>query len=300
MQAVSNPYSKSTFTNALTYGKTEINGRRKYVYGMGGHEKVDEVKGSGNHYTAQYWEMDPRLGRRWNTDPVVKPHESPYAVFANNPIWFVDPNGADTSFADNAARTQFNETYKGVDNAIKGFDKKIDNKLAKWQEKGYDNERVNKRMTRQIGKLNSQRSQLLEIKSSFDEVINSETMFHYGTRPNPDGKYLSGGGTFYNKDENRVDIWFYSGLKGTLVHETRHGAGYSWGEWGWNNETNSPTNYDYQDEYDAYRQESNYTRIILQGMGRSKLEIMNVIKVNYGNKDYIIKEFHQYCEPEKP
>jgi hypothetical protein len=51
---------------------------------------------------------------------------------------------------------------------------------------------------------------------------------------------------------------------------------------------------------DAYRQESNYTRIILQGMGRSKLEIMNVIKVNYGNKDYIIKEFHQYCEPEKP
>jgi hypothetical protein len=106
-------------------------------------------------------------------------------------------------------------------------------------------------MTRQIGKLNSQRSQLHEIKSSFDEVINSETMFHYG-------------------------------------------------EWGWDNGTNSPTNYDYQDEYDAYRQESNYTRIILQGMGRSKLEIMNVIKVNYGNKDYIIKEFHQYCEPEKP
>jgi hypothetical protein len=89
-------------------------------------------------------------------------------------------------------------------------------------------------------------------------------------------------------------------LEGTLVHETRHGAGYSWGEWGWDNGTNSPTNYDYQDEYDAYRQESNYTRIILQGMGRSKLEIMNVIKVNYGNKDYIIKEFHQYCEPEKP
>jgi|AVFP01.1.fsa_nt_gi hypothetical protein len=246
-------------------------------------------------------EADKKSVQRFlSIDPVVKHDQSGYSALANNPIWFVDPNGADTSFADNAARTQFNETYKGVDNAIKGFDKKIDNKLAKWQEKGYDNERVNKRMTRQIGKLNSQRSQLHEIKSSFDEVINSETMFHYGTRPNPDGKYLSGGGTLYNKDEDRVDIWFYSGLEGTLVHETRHGAGYSWGEWGWDNGTNSPTNYDYQDEYDAYRQESNYTRIILQGMGRSKLEIMNVIKVNYGNKDYIIKEFHQYCEPEKP
>jgi hypothetical protein len=63
---------------------------------------VDEIKGSGNHYTSTYWEMDPRLGRRWNTDPVVKPHESPYAILANNPLWFVDPNGADTVevFAD--------------------------------------------------------------------------------------------------------------------------------------------------------------------------------------------------------
>lgn len=67
-----------------------------YVYGFGGHEKVDEISGSGNHYTAEYWEMDPRLARRWNPDPVVKFHESPYAILANNPIWFVDPNGADT------------------------------------------------------------------------------------------------------------------------------------------------------------------------------------------------------------
>lgn len=67
-----------------------------YRYGFGGHEKVDEVKGTGNHYTAPYWEMDPRLAKRWNPDPVVKHHESPYAVLANNPILFVDPSGADT------------------------------------------------------------------------------------------------------------------------------------------------------------------------------------------------------------
>ncbi|MGY6562856.1 MAG: hypothetical protein ACXITV_12210 [Luteibaculaceae bacterium] len=67
-----------------------------YRYGAGTQEMVNEVKGVGNHYTAQYWEMDPRLNRRWNTDPIVKFHESPYATFANNPIWFVDPNGADS------------------------------------------------------------------------------------------------------------------------------------------------------------------------------------------------------------
>ena len=29
-------------------------------------------------------------------DPVIKYHESPYVAFANNPIWLIDPNGADT------------------------------------------------------------------------------------------------------------------------------------------------------------------------------------------------------------
>jgi RHS repeat-associated protein len=67
-----------------------------YRYGFQNQEKLDEISGEGNHYSAEYWEYDPRLGRRWNIDPVVKHHESPYACFANNPIWFIDPNGADT------------------------------------------------------------------------------------------------------------------------------------------------------------------------------------------------------------
>lgn len=68
-----------------------------YRYGLQGQEKDDEVSGEGNSYTAEYWQYDSRLGRRWNLDPVVKTHESPYATFANNPIWFVDPSGADST-----------------------------------------------------------------------------------------------------------------------------------------------------------------------------------------------------------
>ncbi|MEM6342944.1 MAG: hypothetical protein AAF927_03655 [Bacteroidota bacterium] len=67
-----------------------------YRFGFQNQERVDEIAGAGNHYTAEFWEYSPILGKRWNTDPVVKPHESPYAAFANNPIWFIDPNGADT------------------------------------------------------------------------------------------------------------------------------------------------------------------------------------------------------------
>jgi hypothetical protein len=76
----------------------------EYRYGMNTQEKDNEIYGEGNSYTAEYWQYDARLGRRWNVDPVVKVHESPYATFANNPVWFVDPNGADTAFSDNETR----------------------------------------------------------------------------------------------------------------------------------------------------------------------------------------------------
>ncbi len=56
-------------------------------------ERDDEVSGNGNSYTAEYWQYDPRLGRRWNVDPVIYPWQSPYAAFNNNPIYFIDPDG---------------------------------------------------------------------------------------------------------------------------------------------------------------------------------------------------------------
>ncbi|ATL49388.1 hypothetical protein COR50_20625 [Chitinophaga caeni] len=67
-----------------------------YRFGMNGQEKVDEISGSGNHYTAPFWEYDPRIGRRWNIDPILKRYESSYATFANNPIGITDRLGNDT------------------------------------------------------------------------------------------------------------------------------------------------------------------------------------------------------------
>lgn len=62
-------------------------------FAFNGQEKVDEISGLGNHNTALFWEYDTRLGRRWNVDPVVKPFESSYATFSDNPIFNIDPNG---------------------------------------------------------------------------------------------------------------------------------------------------------------------------------------------------------------
>jgi len=67
-----------------------------YRYGFGNFEKDDEIAGEGNSYTAEFWQYDSRLGRRWNIDPVVKHDQSGYSAFANNPIWFSDAEGRDT------------------------------------------------------------------------------------------------------------------------------------------------------------------------------------------------------------
>ncbi len=67
----------------------------KYRYGFNGMEKDDEVKGKGNSYTTQFRGYDPRVARWISLDPFMAkyPHQSAYAGFNNNPIFYDDPTG---------------------------------------------------------------------------------------------------------------------------------------------------------------------------------------------------------------
>ena len=83
-----------------------------YRYGFNGQEKSDEI--ALGHTTAEYWEYDSRLGRRWNMDPVVNPNESQYACFGNNPILFNDPLGLyKTKFG-----AEMHKWYRGIEGTI--------------------------------------------------------------------------------------------------------------------------------------------------------------------------------------
>lgn len=85
-------------TLKVVYGKLYKNKNSYagvYRYGFNGQMKDDAIDANGNHYTAEFWEYDPQIGRRWNRDIVSKPWISDYATFGNNPIYFIDPNGAD-------------------------------------------------------------------------------------------------------------------------------------------------------------------------------------------------------------
>ncbi|WPQ63704.1 hypothetical protein SIO70_02370 [Chitinophaga sancti] len=84
-----------------------------YRYGFNGQEKSNEIKGEGNIYTAQFWEYDPRVGRRWNVDPRPDVSYSPYAVMQDNPIWYNDPAG-DTGILQSGSSSRDNPTVVGT------------------------------------------------------------------------------------------------------------------------------------------------------------------------------------------
>ena len=75
----------------------------EYRYGFNGKENDNEIKGEGNSYTAEFWEYDARIGRRWNIDQVYK--HSPYVAFGGNPIAFSDPLGLDSIHFNRHVRT---------------------------------------------------------------------------------------------------------------------------------------------------------------------------------------------------
>jgi RHS repeat-associated protein len=68
-------------------------GDAKYRYGYNGQEYDKDYCDCENVFTAEFWEYDSRIGRRFNIDPVEDIGLSPYVVNRNNPIIYKDPNG---------------------------------------------------------------------------------------------------------------------------------------------------------------------------------------------------------------
>jgi len=80
-------------TETVVINSTDADFDEDYRFGFNGQEKDNEVKGIGNSNTAEFWQYDTRLGRRWNLDPVDQVNISNYAAFGNNPIFNIDPKG---------------------------------------------------------------------------------------------------------------------------------------------------------------------------------------------------------------
>jgi RHS repeat-associated protein len=100
----------------------------EYRYGFNGMEKDNEVKGTGNSYTAEFWQYDSRLGRRWNLDPIFFPWLSGYSTFDNNPIYFTDPQGLSPKPGRNIFQRIFGRTSSGIKHGPKIKRKEVEMK----------------------------------------------------------------------------------------------------------------------------------------------------------------------------
>ena len=89
-----------------------------YRYFFNGQEADNEVLGEWVSLSAEFWQYDSRLGRRWNVDPVFKEYESPYACFSGNPVRFADRYGADIGWVKD---TDGNVFWDGNTNSLEDF-----------------------------------------------------------------------------------------------------------------------------------------------------------------------------------
>ncbi len=96
----------------------------EYRYGFGGWENDDEIKGTGSHLSFGDYGYDPRLAKRWRTDPFALSYSwiSPYAAFANNPLYYIDLDGEKIKPANKETRKLLRELKK---NGTEEFQSKL-------------------------------------------------------------------------------------------------------------------------------------------------------------------------------
>ena len=82
--------AKTVHYQAFTPQSTNIGG---YRYFFNGQEADNEVFGEVANFTAEFWQYDSRLGRRWNLDPLFKAYEGSYSCFGENPVLYADVKG---------------------------------------------------------------------------------------------------------------------------------------------------------------------------------------------------------------
>lgn len=110
-----------------------------YRFGFGSHDKDDDLKVVGNHVSFNDYGYDPRLGRRWQIDPVEQVQISGYAVFKNNPNFYADPDGESpiSMFIKAVAKA-------GIKKAAKEFvENQIKKKLAAYTSKNWGKQLFN-------------------------------------------------------------------------------------------------------------------------------------------------------------
>lgn len=216
----------------------------KYRLGFNTQEKVNEIADIGNHNTAEFWEYDTRLGRRWNLDPVDQISISNYAVFANNPILLSDILGDEVK-GDEKGMKAFNEYKKHISTNITELENELNgitNKTSKRYKKKESELNKWKEVEREYKELEESTNQMYWIIGE-SELVNTDKN--------------NGGLIKFNKDNGYVEIHLWSSVnwKESLPHELKHAFQFHKGDIYFLFSTGSPQLsgiYDIYDEIEAF------------------------------------------------
>jgi hypothetical protein len=199
--------------NATLEGRTFSQPNATYRYSLNGQEKSDEI--APNTTTAQFWEYDSRIGRRWNLDPKPIDGESQYSVFSNSPIWHNDIEG-DTLNDPNSIVANLTKSISDqkayIDDAIKNST--LPQGVSETDAKAYE------------AQMNNTLADINTLKNS-DQV--------YDVYTDPSGNTSEGqGATRYNPSTHHVDVAFSPDVSSRDIylqaHEILHAAQFDRGE----------------------------------------------------------------------
>ena len=97
-----------------TYYGTPTLTSHKYLYN--GMERQDEM--GINMYSMDFRQLDPAVGRWTGIDPVIHYDFSPYNSFDNNPIYWIDPSGANATKYEDEDGNLIVKTNDGSDDVV--------------------------------------------------------------------------------------------------------------------------------------------------------------------------------------
>jgi hypothetical protein len=248
-------------------------------YHFNGQEKDDEVYGKGNMTTADYWQYDTRLGRRWNLDPVPQISISDYATIGNNPIWQNDPDG--------------DKFKKGSQKKVEKFKSQTKDKIASVDQQISDiNSKISKdgsseELQGQLADLQTRKTELQSALSEIASLETSDQIFRLNKRAR------RGGITYQNK-LTKVVVINYHDLS-SQGHELKHAYQFINGEFsferhGFGFRRHGGDLYDINDEVAAYKRTYAFNPELTKsklGVNSMKAISSDVIKKKLPNYAYL-------------
>jgi len=245
-----------------------------YRYGFNGQEKDDEVYGEGNSTTAEFWQYDSRLGRRWNLDPKPNPAISGYACFANSPILFSDPYGDTVKFASTGAEKAYNSMVNFTKNKVSKLEKdvnSINSRIKEFEDKG--NQKKAESLRKKLTNVSSELSNYRSVLSELNQLEMSEVVYRIrfgaddikGSTIPPGSN--AGGNCQLNVKSLEIDVNVkdfgvtdddvnnISSMQ-RLAHELKHAYQFEVGEISYQGNGRAGETYDITDEYAAFERQN--------------------------------------------